>query len=87
MNPRIFYIDGWKEGREEGRKEGREEDVTDGHLEVKKHTFFENISKTARFFFLVVWRPIRRVSKTFSGKFSKMKSEIFPIKKFRTIFF
>ena len=43
----------------------------DGHAEVKKNMIFGNFSKTIRYFFLVVSRPLRRVLKTFSEKNSK----------------
>ena len=59
----------------------------DGQPKSKKITYFSNFSKTIRYFFLVVSRPLRRVFKTFSEKNSK-KNKIFILsKKFRTIFF
>ena len=59
----------------------------DGQVKSKKITYSKNFSKTTRYFFLVVSRPLRRVFKTFSEKNSK-KIEIFKfVKKFRTTFF
>ena len=59
----------------------------DGQEMSKKNTYFTNFSKSIRYFFLVVSRPLRRVFKTFSEKNSK-KNKIFKfVKKFRTIFF
>ena len=58
----------------------------DGQPKSKKITYFSNFSKTIRYFFLVVSRPLRRVSKTFSEKNSKKKKNILS-KKFRTFFF
>ena len=47
--------------------------VVDGtrvaHLEVEKNNLFENISKTAQYFYLIVFGPHRRVLKTYSGIF------------------
>ena len=58
-----------------------------GQRKSKKIMYFKNFSKTIRYFFLVVSRPLRRVFKTFSWKSSK-KNKIFMIFfKFRTIFF
>ena len=60
--------------------------VVDGtrvaHLEVEKNNLFGNISKTAEYFYLIVFGPHRRVLKTYSGifrfgkigKFSTQKS-------------
>merc|ERR1712131_112923 len=53
----------------------------------KKIMYFKNFSKTIRYFFLVVSRPLRRVFKTFSEKNSKKIKKIKFVKKFRTIFF
>ena len=59
----------------------------DGQPKSKKIPYFKNFSKTIRYFFLVVSRPLRRVFKTFSEKNSK-KIKIFKfVKKFRTTFF
>ena len=61
--------------------------VTDGQAKSKKIMYFQHFSKTIRYFFLVVSRPLRRVFKTFSEKNSK-KIKIFKfVKKFRTTFF
>ena len=58
-----------------------------GQKKSKKIMYFQHFSKTIRYFFLVVSRPLRRVLKTFSEKNSK-KNKIFILcKKFRTIFF
>ena len=43
----------------------------DGQRKSKKIMYFKNFSKTVRYFFLVVSRPLRRVLKTFSEKNSK----------------
>ena len=40
--------------------------VVDGQAKSKKNTYFKNISKTIRYFFLVVSCLLRRVLKTFS---------------------
>ena len=53
----------------------------------QKSMFFKNFSKTIRYFFRIVSRPLRRVSKTFSEKKSKKKSNFIFVKKFRTTFF
>ena len=39
------------------------------HFEVEKNNLFRNISKTAQYFFLIVFGPHRRVFKTYSGIF------------------
>merc|ERR1712035_119677 len=58
-----------------------------GQAKSNKIMYFQHFSKTIRYFFLVVSRPLRRVFKTFSEKNSK-KIKIFKfVKKFRTIFF
>ena len=60
---------------------------TDGQAKSEKIMYFQHFSKTIRYFFLVVSRPLRRVFKTFSEKNSK-KMKIFKfVKKFRTTFF
>ena len=59
----------------------------DGQEMSEKNRYFTNISKSIRYFFLVVSLPPRRVFKTFSEKNSK-KIKIFKfVKKFRTTFF
>ena len=59
--------------------------MVDGQTKSKKIRYFKDFSKTIRYFFLVVSRPLRRVLKTFSEKNSKKKNKF--IKKIRTIFF
>ena len=59
----------------------------DGQPKSKKITYFSNFSKTIRYFFLVVSRPLRRVFKTFSEKNSKKIKNFKFVKKFRTTFF
>ena len=59
----------------------------DGQPKSKKITYLKNFSKTIRYFFLVVSRPLRRVFKTFSEKISKKNLIFILCKKFRTIFF
>ena len=61
--------------------------IGDGQAKSKKITYFKNFSKTIRYFFLVVSRPLRRVFKTFSEKNSNKNKKIILCKKFRTIFF
>ena len=39
------------------------------HFEVEKNNLFRNISKTAQYFFLIVFGPHRRVFKTYFGIF------------------
>ena len=56
-----------------------------GQPKSKKIMYFQHFSKTIRYFFLVVSRPLRKVFKTFSEKISKKKFEF--VKKFRTTFF
>ena len=58
-----------------------------GQAKSKKIMYLKNFSKTIRYFFLVVSRPLRRVSKTFSEKNSKKNKIFIFCKKFRTIFF
>merc|ERR1711954_616405 len=58
-----------------------------GQPKSKKIKYFKNFSKTTRYFFLVVSRPLRRVFKTFSEKNSKTKRIFIFFKKFRTTFF
>ena len=55
----------------------------DGQPKSKKITYFKNFSKTIRYFFLVVSRPLRRVLKTFSEKNSKKNKICILCKKFR----
>ena len=70
-----WVMDGWMDGRMGGQPKS------------KKIMYFQHFSKTIRYFFLVVSRPLRRVFKTFSEKNSK-KMKIFKfVKKFRTTFF
>ena len=59
----------------------------DGQAKSKKIMYLKNFSKTIRYFFLVVSRPLRRVFKTFSEKNSKKIKKIKFFKKFRTTFF
>merc|ERR1712212_1358436 len=61
--------------------------VMDGQPKSKKIMYFSNFSKTIRYFFLVVSRPLRRDYKTFSEKNSKKNKNLILSKKFRTIFF
>ena len=62
--------------------------MTDGRAgKVEKNHVFKNFSKIIQYFFLVVSRPLRRVSKTFSEKNSKKNKNFILSKKFRTIFF
>ena len=61
--------------------------MVDGQPKSKKITYFSNFSKTIRYFFLVVSRPLRRVFKTFSEKNSKKIKKFKFVKKFRTTFF
>ena len=56
----------------------------DGQPKSKKITYFSNFSKTIRYFFLVVSRPLRIVFKTFSEKNSKKIKNFNFVKKFRT---
>ena len=58
-----------------------------GQAKSKKIMYFKNFSKTIRYFFLVVSRPLRKVFKTFSAKNSKKNKNFILSKKFRTIFF
>ena len=58
-----------------------------GQAKSKKIMYFQHFSKTIRYFFLVVSRPLRRVFKTFSEKNSKKIKKIKFVKKFRTTFF
>ena len=60
---------------------------TDGQAKSKKIMYFKHFSKTIRYFFLVVSRPLRRVFKTFSEKNSKKINNFKFFKKFRTTFF
>ena len=50
--------------------------VVDGHELSKKNMFFENISKTTRYFFLTVSRPLRRGFRTSFVKISKKLKKI-----------
>ena len=61
--------------------------VVDGQAKSKKIVYFKNLSKTIRYFFLVVSLPLRRVFKTFSKKNSKKIKKNKFVKKFRTTFF
>ena len=61
--------------------------VVDGQAKLKKSTYFKNFSKTTRYFFLVVSRPLRRVLKTFSEQNWKKNIIFIFVKKFRTTFF
>ena len=55
--PAPACIDGWTDGRMDG--------WTDGQAKSKKIMYFKHFSKTIRYFFLVVSRPLRRVFKKF----------------------
>ena len=57
---RANFIDGWVM-----------DGWTGGQAKSKKIMYFQNISKTIQYFFLVVSRPLRRLFKTFSEKNSK----------------
>ena len=59
----------------------------DGQPKSKKITYFKNFSKTIRYFFLVVLRPLRRVFKTFSAKNSKKNKNFIYLKNFAQFFF
>ena len=80
LTPAIFYFDGWWWW-------WMVVVVVDGHELSKKNMFFENISKTTRYFFLTVSRPLRRGFRTSFVKISKKVKKIKFWKKFRTIFF
>merc|ERR1711973_635566 len=58
-----------------------------GQAKSEKIMYFQHFSKTIRYFFLAVSRPLRRVFKTFSEKNSKKIKNFKFFKKFRTIFF
>ena len=60
---------------------------TDGQAKTKKIMYFQNISKTMGYFFLVVSRPLRRVLQTFSDKNSKKIQFLFFSKNFEQFFF
>ena len=64
--------------------------VVDGtrvaHLEVEKNNLFENISKTAQYFYLIVFAPHRRVFKTYSGIFRVGKIGKFSTQKSPNVF-
>ena len=51
------------------------------------YKYFPHFSKTAQYFFLILFAPLRRVFKTSFGKFREKKSEYSFFKKFRTTFF
>ena len=60
---------------------------TDGLAKSKKIMYFKHFSKTIRYFFLVVSRPLITVFKTFFEKNSKKNKKFILSKKFHTIFF
>ena len=53
----------------------------------KNFWYFQNILKTAQYFFLLVSRPLRRGWKEFPVKKSQQNSNLFVFKKFLTILF
>ena len=58
-----------------------------GQAKSKKITYLKNFSKTIRYFFLVVSRPLRRVFKTFSVKNSEKIIFLFFVKNIELFFF
>jgi len=48
---------------------------------------FSNFSKTTKYFFLIIFGPLRRHIKTYFKKNSKKKSNFIFVKKFRNFFF